>query len=366
MRDRARQGRPLPFIEHQTRKRTQSSSSYFFLPVGSFNRRGVTPEGRVGPLCLMLPQLDVRHLYSVVVLAEELNFTRAAHRLRITQSALSRQINELETQHGFQLFNRDRKRGAQLTEAGRTFVQEARSALLHADRAIHLARAAHHGYENVLLIGHEPHADQTWVSTLLTIGLPLFPKLKVRLTTHFTMELIRSVLANELHVALVTVPPVDGNLTRVPFGQTQLYAVLPESHPAAHNELVSIRDLASDEWILFPRSVSPVIYDAITESATREGVPVRRAHEILTADQAFHLVSERAGVAILPKPSALALRAEGVAVLPLSNPSLSFETCLIMRRDDDSKLVNEFARAFLRKYVRKLGASRQMELPLSA
>ena len=117
--------------------------------------------------------------------------------------------------------NRDRKRADQLTEAGRTFVQEAQSALLHADRSIHLARAAHHGYENVLLVGHEPHADQTWVSTLLTIGLPLFPKLKVRLTTHFTMELVRSVLANELHVALVTVPPVDGKLTAVPFGQTQ-------------------------------------------------------------------------------------------------------------------------------------------------
>jgi DNA-binding transcriptional LysR family regulator len=85
----------------------------------------------------MLPQLDVRHLYSVVVLAEELNFTRAAHRLRITQSDLSRQVTELEKQHGFHLFNRDRKRAAQLTDAGRTFVEEARSALLHADRAIH-------------------------------------------------------------------------------------------------------------------------------------------------------------------------------------------------------------------------------------
>jgi DNA-binding transcriptional LysR family regulator len=99
------------------------------------------------------------------------------------------------------------KGSAQLTEAGRTFLQEARSALLHADRAIHLARAAHHGYENVLLLGHESHADPTWVSTLLTIGLRLFPKLKVRLTTHFTMELVRRVLANELHVVLVTVPP---------------------------------------------------------------------------------------------------------------------------------------------------------------
>jgi len=157
----------------------------------------------------MLPQLDVRHLYSVVVLAEELNFTRAAHRLRISQPAFSRQITALEKQYGFQLVVRDRKRGAQLTEAGRMFVEEARSALLHADRAIHLARAAHHGYDNVLLVGHPTHADHSWISTLLTVRLPLFPKLKVRLTTLFAMELVSSVLANELHIALVTAPPTE-------------------------------------------------------------------------------------------------------------------------------------------------------------
>jgi DNA-binding transcriptional LysR family regulator len=208
------------------------------------------------PLCSHAPQLDVRHLYSVVVLAEELNFTRAAHRLRITQSALSRQITELEKQHGFQLFNRDRKRAAQLTEAGRTFVEEARSALLHADRAIHLARAAHHGYDSVLLVGHAPHTDLSWVSTLLTIRLPLFPKLRVRLMTHFAVELVRSVLANELHIALVTAPALDGKLTAVPYAETQLCAVLPEAHPAVQNEQVRLRDFATDDWILFPRTVA--------------------------------------------------------------------------------------------------------------
>src|SRR5438874_3161934 len=213
----------------------------------------------------MLPQVDVRHLYSVVILAEELNFTCAAHRLRITQSALSRQITELETQHGFQLFNRDRKRAAQLTEAGRTFVQEARSALLHADRAIHFARAAHHGYENVLLVGHTHHADQEWVSTLLTIRLPLFPKLKVRLTTLFAMELVRSVLANELHMALVTAPVSDAKLTVVSFAETQLCAVMPETHPAANNDQLQLRHLAKDEWIVFPRSVNPLIHGSILE-----------------------------------------------------------------------------------------------------
>lgn len=314
----------------------------------------------------MLPQLDVRHLYSVVVLAEELNFTRASHRLLITQSALSRQIAELEKQHGFRLFNRDRKGAAELTKAGRTFVEEARSALLHADRAIHLARAAHYGQDSVLLVGHAPHADHAWVSALLTIRIPLFPKLKVHLTTNFATELIRGVLANELQIALVSAPPVDANLTIVPFAETQLCAVLPESHAAAQNEHVVLWDLAEDDWILFPRAVNYVIHDAIMETAAKAGVPIRQAHEVMTAQQALHLVSERAGIAILPKPSRIDLRADGVMILPLSDPSLSFKTSLVMRRDDDSKLVNEFGRTFLRQYVPTLRPDRQMQLPLSA
>ena len=253
-----------------------------------------------------------------------------------------------------------------MTDAGRTFVEEARSALLHADRAIHLARAAHNGFENVLLVGHAPHADPAWISTLLTIRLPLFPKLKVRLITHFATELVRGVLANELHMALVTAPPSDGKLTTVPYAETHYCAVLQETHQAAHNEQASLRDLSSDEWILFPRSVNSLIYDRITETARNQGIPTRHAHEVMTAQEAFYLVSEGAGVAILPQPSMIGVQASGIVFVPLFDPSLTFETSLIMRCDEDSKLVNAFARTFLKKYVRKLGPERQMELPLSA
>lgn len=276
------------------------------------------------------------------------------------------QITALEKQYGFQLVTRDRKRGAQLTEAGRMFVEEARSALLHADRAIHLARAAHHGYDNVLLVGHPTHADHAWLSTLLTIRLPLFPKLKVRLTTLFAMELVRSVLTNELHIALVTAPPTEAKLTSVPFAETRLCAVFSDAHPAAPKEQVILEDFANDEWILLPRNVNTAIHDTILETAARTGIPFRQAHGVINAEQAFYLVSERAGVAILPRPSSPGAPAGGVVVRTLCDPVLSFETCLIMRRDDDSKLVNQFARAFLRRYVRKAGPARQMELPLSA
>jgi hypothetical protein len=71
----------------------------------------------------------------------------------------------------------------------------------------------------------------------------------------------------------------------VHLAETQLYAVLRETHVAAHNEQVRLQHLPGDEWILFPRSVSAVIYDAITETAAKETIPAERAREIVTAQQ---------------------------------------------------------------------------------
>ena len=152
----------------------------------------------------MFPNVDVRHLHAVDILAEELNFTRAADRLHITQSALSKQITEIEEDHRFYLFTRKHKRNVELTQVGRLFVQEARSALLHIDRTIQLGRE---GGDSILTVGHSPDTDQAWVSAILAIRLPLYPKLRVQLVTQFSNELVRSVIARELNLALVTAPP---------------------------------------------------------------------------------------------------------------------------------------------------------------
>ena len=314
----------------------------------------------------MFPHIEVRHLRAVIVLAEELNFTRAADLLHITQSALSKQITEVEEQHRFHLFTRNNKRHVELTEVGRIFVEEARSALRHIERAVQLGSAAREGHDNILTIGHSPEADQAWISAILAIRLPLYPKLRIQLISEFSSELIRSVMAGELDLALVAAPLENSRITAVAFAQTPLYAALPQTHAAAQKEHIALQDLANDEWILLARRVHPGIHGAIMEAARREGIAPKHAHDIITAQQAIHLVSEQVGVAILTKPTALGFRAEGVVVKPLSNTSLCFQTCVIMRSDDDSRLANEFARSFLFKYAREHLLPKQMELWLSA
>jgi len=312
----------------------------------------------------VFPHIEVRYLRAVIVLAEELNFTRAAHRLHITQSALSKQITEIEKQNRFQLFTRDNKKSVELTEAGRIFVEGVRSSLLHLERTVHLARAAQDGRDSVLLIGHSPYADPAWVSAILAIRLSLYPGLGLRLISQFSVELVRSVMAGDLNMALVTAPPEDCRITTVPFALTPLYAVLPQTHAAAEKEHIGLQDLARDEWILLARRVHPVVHDSIMEAARREGIGPKHAHDIITAQQAVHLVSEHVGVAILTQPTALGVCAESVVVKPLSDSSLCFQTCVIMRTEDDSRLANEFARSFLRRYATRRLPSKQMELSL--
>ena len=188
---------------------------------------------------MLYPNVEVRHLHAVIVLAEELNFTRAAIRLNICQPALSKQMAELEKGLGFPLFLRQRKKIIDLSEPGRVFVEEARSAVFHAERAVHMARSISHGSETVLTVGHSPFADRAWVSTLLALRLPLYPNLRLRLKSRFATDLARGVISGELDLAIVTAPPNDPRITAAVFVRIPLYVALPESHRTAPKKAVN-------------------------------------------------------------------------------------------------------------------------------
>jgi DNA-binding transcriptional LysR family regulator len=307
----------------------------------------------------VLHDIELRHLYSVIVLAEEMHFTRAAHRLRIAQPSLSKRIQQIERPHGVLLFARDKGRIVELTDAGRIFLDEARLAIFHAERALNLARAADRHSRDSLVVGYSPDADYAWVSSILATRPPSNAKVRIRLCTRFAMELVRDVLVGEMNLALVTAPTEERQLTAVPFARRPLYAVLPDSHRYARRKDLVLRDLADDEWILNAKQVHPTIHDAILETAKNEKIAPKDMHETFTEQQAVQLVVERAGVGIFTKPCAPDFRVDRFVVRPLLDASLRFDTSLVMRSSDDSKLTNEFARSFLRRFSRPGSAPKQ-------
>src|ERR1700679_901378 len=137
---------------------------------------------------------DTKLMESVIALAEELHYGRAARRLRISQPMLTKNIQDVETLVGGPLFLRDRKH-VFLSDAGRAYVQQARISLLHGERAVQSARAVMEGMDETFHVGRTPYADPFLVSTLLSIQLPLFPLLKIDLVSKFSMSLIDDLLA---------------------------------------------------------------------------------------------------------------------------------------------------------------------------
>ncbi len=133
----------------------------------------------------MSSAVDLRLQYAAVALAEELNYARAADRLHITQSALTKQIRELEDQVSVALFERDKKH-VSLLRAGEAFVEEARLAILHSERAMYAAKSCGEIDLRSLTIGRSPYVWIEFVNRLFSIELPLYPQLAIQLESAFS------------------------------------------------------------------------------------------------------------------------------------------------------------------------------------
>src|SRR6185503_16126900 len=101
----------------------------------------------------MVARMELRHLRYFVALAQELNFTKAARKLRVAQPALSRQIRQLEDEVGVTLLERN-QRGARLTGAGRAFLTEASSILEQSEQAVRVAQNSGTSGRGLLNVGY--------------------------------------------------------------------------------------------------------------------------------------------------------------------------------------------------------------------
>ena len=307
--------------------------------------------------------LEIRYLMAAVFLAEDLNFTRAAKRLKLSQSGLSRRLNELESRCGCKLFTRDHANVA-ITDAGRAFVEEARLSILHSESAMQSAKRAHAGVVSHLTIGHSPYVDPLLIATLFSIRLPLHPNLLLNMQSDFAPELVHGVLTSKLDLALIAYPGANRKLTMTRITEAPFYIAIPDDHPLAARATLTLEDMRGCTWIIFDRKVHPILHDMIARRAAEDGVVHVNNQNVLTAEEAFQLVSENVGIAFLTMASALRTKIPGVTVGPLVDKELRVDLYLVSRAENRSKLASEFVRAFMKRIEQAL-APPQLSLPLS-
>ena len=232
-----------------------------------------------------MSQIDFRLLQSAIVLADELNFSRAASRLHLTQPGLSRQIQDLESQLGVILFERS-SQGVELTEPGRVFIEHAKLAVFHLERAVHLTRAAAKGAEVVLHFGSSPYIDPYIVSTTLSVRLPLFPTMRVQTHSHFSQELMRQVSSGELDIAIVAAGEENSRLNFLELERHPLFALIKAEDDSARKLSACLEDFDDRVWVLFGKHVHPTMHDLIFSRAEALGVKPTEIHYFTTAEEA--------------------------------------------------------------------------------
>jgi DNA-binding transcriptional LysR family regulator len=263
--------------------------------------------------------VDFRQFRYFIAVAEELHFGRAAERLRIAQSGLSQQILKLERSVDAQLLLRDR-RGVQLTDAGRVFLDHARQAVEIADRAMASPRLAEGGKKGSLRVGTTILAMPPMAGRVLETFEDRFPDVEVDLRPRLISELIDGISTFALDVAIVVSPfkSVDPPPRYQQLGTYELMAAVPERHRFAKLERVPRAELLRERFIEGPRNINPVMFDHLHRILFGELEPPLRL-EVADIEEARRLehVAEGKGIGLTGTPPGVERRAlPGVVFRP--------------------------------------------------
>jgi DNA-binding transcriptional LysR family regulator len=288
--------------------------------------------------------MELRHLRYFLAVGEEQHYGRAAQRLRVAQPALSRQIQDLELEIGFQLFDR-LPRGVRLSAAGRTFLDEARSILQHVNEATVRAGRVARGLAGTLRVGFTESASWHGV---VPDSFRQFrrgqPDAELQLSPLSSLDQVHAVRSGRLDAGFVfNMPKTDPELDQFQVASQKLVLGVPKGHPLTKKlKGIRLRDLTDAEFVWFPRRQSPAYYDRLMHACSRGGLTAPRVVQE-AADQAtlLSLVACRLGVAFVSDATRWRCPKD-VVLRPVVDLKLPIAFSLVWRKDNASPLLARF------------------------
>jgi len=252
----------------------------------------------------MYNPLELRVLTSFLVLADELNFTRAARRLNMTQPPLSLQIKQLEAQIGAQLFERN-KRSVRLTPAGQVLRAEAEKLFDIEHRARQMVAQADRG-EDVghLGIGLTAISAIELVPHILRRFSARVPGVLYSLREISSEAMLQALLRNELDVAILRPPVTDPRLQARRLLSDPYVLAVPVDHPLATKPKVYARDLDGQSLATLERRYGQYAHDLTMTWLAEHNVVPSRMHDAARHHAMMSMVSAGIAVSLVPASAA--------------------------------------------------------------
>lgn len=291
----------------------------------------------------MYPTIEFRLLQYVVTVADELSFTRAAEKLYVSQPVLSRKIRELETALGVELFERSTRR-VSLTKAGQVFVEEARAALAHSERAGDLAKAVSQREGAPLAVGFSPHANFELLTNIKRRATGCFGDDGVTFTSSFTPEQVQGVLDGRLDIGLGIGIPQDPALEVHVLMNERVGVILAKDHPLCkrRSSTVRLEELKDIPVISLPGRLNPDYYREVRKFWDKIGYKFEIQQEVSTIPEAVALVAAGLGVSFT-KVSTGQIMASTVKMLTLAKDQCpDIPMTAFLRKNGRSAKVEKF------------------------
>src|SRR6266852_3817710 len=287
--------------------------------------------------------MELRHLRYFVAIGEEENYRRAAQRLNVAQTALSTQIQDLEAELGFKLFDR-LPRGVKLSAAGRLFLEDARRILQQVSEAAARAARVARGQSGTLRVGFTENAS--WRG-IVPDSFRRFrerqPDAELQLTPATSLEQIEALRLGRLDAGFVfNMPNTDAELDHLPVAMQHVELAVPKGHALARMKNVRLRDLVDASFVWFPRREAPAFYDRLMHECFRGGLKSPRiVQEGLNESTILSLVSHGMGVGWV-NGMARWRCPEGVVIMSVVDLDVPLPLALVWRRDNTSPLLANF------------------------
>lgn len=293
--------------------------------------------------------MELRHLRYFAAIAEERHFGRAAERLGIAQPPLSKQLQDLEHELGYPLFDRSR-RPIELTAAGAALLEHTRGIFAGVEVAVREARRAGAGHSGRLAIGYPQSLAYSGLSGLLRAFRERSPEVAIEVRELSPGEQVEALKRGDLDVGFVRTPLHEPELASENIRNEKLVLALPVDHRLAIRERVALSAVAGEPFVFFPRARGPGFFDFLMGFCRDCGFSPHIVQEAPQID-VLALVAAGFGLSIFPD-SVREFRRADIVLRPIIG-SPTTELRVTWRSGDSSPAVAHFIET-----VRKVGVKR--------
>lgn len=285
--------------------------------------------------------MELRHLRCFLAVAEELHFARAAERLHIEQSPLSRTIKELEYDLSAQLFERT-TRNTRLTWAGRVFLEDVRRIFAAVDQAKTNVTTAATGYHGTLRIALSDTFAPSRLAVLLARCRVEEPDVKIRLFEMPVSEQIKGLRSDLYDAGFAQTAEVGEGIIAEPVWTDPLVVAIPARHPLLTHKRVPLEALLQFPLVLCQPETCEGSTRQIERALTTADIKPQVAEYVVTRDLLLTLVAAGYGVGLTSSSQVDACRHPDVVVRPLAEDAVVLTTYLLRPDVEPSEQLSHF------------------------